>query len=105
MNVTMLGGNGLIGTKLTKRLRALDHRVNVASRASGVDSVGGKGLADALAGADVVVDVTNSPSFADEEVMAFFKASTGNLLAAARKAGVRHFVALSVVGTDRITDS
>ena len=86
-------------------LRKKGHEVVAASPKSGVNSVTGEGLAEALAGANVVVDVTNSPSWADDDVMAFFDKSTRNLLAAEATAGVRHHVALSVVGADRMTDS
>jgi len=105
MKIVVIGGSGLIGTKLVKRLRQGGHEVVAASPSSGVNSVTGEGLADALAGAQVVVDVANSPSWEDKAVLAFFEASTRNLLAAEASAGVGHHVALSVVGTDRLLDS
>lgn len=105
MNVVIIGGSGLIGTKLAARLREAGHAVTAASPSSGVNSVTGEGLAQALSGAQVVVDVSNSPSFADEAVMQFFQASTRNLLAAEAAAGVRHHVALSIVGLERLPDS
>jgi uncharacterized protein YbjT (DUF2867 family) len=105
MKIVVIGGSGLIGKKLVDNLRKKGHEVVAASPKSGVNSVTGEGLAEALAGANVVVDVTNSPSWADDDVMAFFDKSTRNLLAAEATAGVRHHVALSVVGADRMTDS
>ena len=105
MNVVIIGGSGLIGTKLAARLREAGHAVTAASPSSGVNSVTGEGLAQALSGAQVVVDVSNSPSFADDAVMQFFQASTRRLLAAEAAAGVRHHVALSVVGLERLPDS
>ena len=101
----VIGGGGLIGTNLVKRLRERGHEVLAASRSSGIDAVTGAGLPAALAGADVVVDVANSPSFEDAAVLAFFEASSRNLLAAEKVAGVGHHVALSVVGADRLPDS
>jgi uncharacterized protein YbjT (DUF2867 family) len=105
MNVVIIGGSGLIGRKLAALLAAAGHEVSSASPSSGVNTVTGEGLAGALAGAEVVVDVTNSPSFEEEAVMNFFKASTASLLAAELAAGVRHHVALSVVGSERLPDS
>src|SRR5262245_3285487 len=105
MKIVVIGGGGLIGTQLVKRLRDRGHEAVAASRSSGVDAVTGAGLAAALAGAAVVADVSNSPSFADAAVLAFFDKSTRNLLAAEPAAGVRHHVALSVVGADRVPDS
>ena len=105
MKVTVIGGNGLIGTKVVRLLTERGHAVVAASRATGIDLLTGAGLPEALAGADVVVDVSNSPSFDDEPVMAFFKASTGHLQTAAKAAGVKHYVAVSVVGADRMPDS
>ena len=101
----VIGGTGLIGTKLVKNLRALGHEVVAASPSSGVNTVTGEGLATALAGAHLVIDVANSPSFADKPVMEFFEKSTGNLLAAETAAGVGHHIALSVVGTERLLAS
>jgi uncharacterized protein YbjT (DUF2867 family) len=101
LKVVVIGGTGLIGSKVVANLTALGHQAVAASPRSGVDTVTGKGVADALSGAQVVVDVTNSPSFADDDVMDFFTRSTGNLIAAERATGVAHHVALSVVGSDR----
>src|SRR5829696_6445797 len=105
MKIVIIGGSGLIGTKLVNRLRERGHEVVAASPSSGVNAVTGEGLAGALAGARVVVDVANSPSWVDAAVMEFFDASTRNLLAAEAAAGVGHHVALSVVGADRMPDS
>ena len=105
MKFVVIGGSGLIGTKVVSNLRERGHEVVAASPRSGVNAVTGEGLADALAGADVVVDVANSPSFEDKAVLEFFEASSRNLLAAEKTAGVKHHVALSVVGADRIPDS
>ena len=105
MKIVVIGGGGLIGTALVTRLRERGHEVVVASRSSGTDAVTGAGLPAAMAGANVVVDVANSPSFEDAAVLAFFEASTRNLLAAGKAAGVKHHVALSVVGADRLPDS
>ena len=105
MKVIIIGGTGLIGRKLSAILRSQGHEVVSASPSSGVDSVSGAGVAQALTSADVVVDVTNSPSFEEKAVLGFFQSSTGNLLNAAKAAGVSHYVALSVVGADRIRDS
>src|SRR4029077_2857988 len=102
VKIVVIGGSGLIGKKLVDNLRKKGHEVLAASPNSGVNSVTGEGLAGALAGGDVVVDVTNSPSWADDDVMAFFDKSTRNLLTAEKAAGVRHHVALSVVGADRM---
>jgi uncharacterized protein YbjT (DUF2867 family) len=105
MKMVVVGGTGLIGTKLVKKLRQLGHEAVAASPSSGVNTITGAGLAEALAGAQVVVDVTNSPSWEDKAVLEFFEASTRNLLAAEAAAGVRHHVALSVVGTERLLQS
>jgi uncharacterized protein YbjT (DUF2867 family) len=105
MKVVIVGGTGLIGRKLAARLEAGGHRVVAASPSTGVNSLTGEGLKEALTGADVVIDVTNSPSFDDKAVLEFFQTSTGHLLSAAAAAGVSHYVALSVVGCDRIPDS
>src|SRR5436309_5171862 len=105
MKVVVIGGSGLIGKKLVTILRRQGHEVVAASPSSGVNSLTGEGLAQALAGANVVVDVTNAPSWEDAAVLAFFDTSTRNLLAAERAAGVGHHVALSVVGADRLPDS
>src|SRR5438128_7140928 len=105
MKIVVIGGSGLIGTKLVNRLRQLGHEVVAASPASGVNTITGEGLAEALAGTQVVVDVANSPSFEDKAVLEFFETSGRNLLAAEVAAGVKHHVALSVVGTDRLAES
>jgi uncharacterized protein YbjT (DUF2867 family) len=105
MTIVIIGGSGLIGTKLVKNLRQHGHKVVAASRSSGVDTLTGEGLKEALTGAQVVVDVANSPSFEDKAVLEFFETSGRNLLAAEADAGVGHHVALSVVGTDRLLAS
>ena len=105
MKVVIIGGSGLIGKKLAALLQQAGHAVVAASPSSGVNAVTGEGLSQVLAGAEVVVDVTNSPSFEDEAVMNFFRSSTQNLLAAELAAGVRHHVALSVVGSERVPES
>jgi uncharacterized protein YbjT (DUF2867 family) len=105
MLIVVIGGTGLIGSKLVTKLRARGHRAVAASPQSGVDTLTGEGVAEVLAGADVVVDVSNSPSFEDAAVLEFFETSTRTLLDAAAAAGVGHYVALSVVGTDRLTES
>jgi uncharacterized protein YbjT (DUF2867 family) len=102
MKIVVIGGTGLIGSKTVERLREKGHEVVAASPKSGVDTVSGHGLAEALANAQVVVDLANSPSFEETAATAFFEASGRNLLAAEALAGVRHHVALSVVGTDRL---
>jgi len=104
MKIVLIGGSGLIGSKLAKRLRDAGHQVTSASRTSGVDVITGTGLIAALKDAQVVVDVTNSPSFEPAAVMSFFETSTRNLLAAESQTGVRHHIALSVVGADRLKD-
>ncbi|CAI6082733.1 SDR family oxidoreductase [Cohnella sp. JJ-181] len=101
MKIIVIGGSGLIGKGLVQNLNNLGHDAVAASPSLGVNSVTGEGLAAALTGAQVVVDVTNSPSFEERAVLSFFETSTKNLLAEAAKAGVRHYVALSIVGTDR----
>ncbi|QHT61018.1 SDR family oxidoreductase [Paenibacillus lycopersici] len=101
MKIAVIGGSGLIGRGLVQNLNNLGHEAVAASPSLGVNSVTGEGLAAALAGAQVVVDVTNSPSFEEQAVLTFFATSTGNLLAEAANAGVQHYVALSIVGTDR----
>src|SRR5262245_54675333 len=105
MKIVVIGGSGLIGTKVVKKLTEQGHEVVAASPKTGVDATTGQGLAEALVGAQVVVDVANSPSFEDAPVLAFFENSGRNLAAAEKKAGVRHHVALSVVGSDRLPDS
>ena len=105
MKIVVIGGSGLIGSKLVAILRERGHEVLAASPASGVNTLTGEGLDAALAGAQVVVDVANSPSFEDQAVLDFFGTSGRNLLAAEARAGVRHHLALSVVGTDRLAES
>jgi uncharacterized protein YbjT (DUF2867 family) len=105
MKIVVIGGSGLIGKKLVAILRELGHEAVPASPSSGVNTLTGEGLTEALAGAEVVVDVTNSPSFEDAAVMEFFQTSSRNLLTAEAAAGVGHHVALSVVGADRLPDS
>ena len=105
MRIVVIGGTGLIGSKLVTRLREQGHDVVAAAPNSGVNTITGEGLAEAVRGASVVVDVSNSPSFEDAAVLAFFETSTRNLLAAEAGAGVGHHVALSVVGTDRLSES
>ncbi len=105
MKIIVIGGRGLIGSKTVEILRKQGHEVTAASTKTGVNSVTGEGLADALKGADAVVDLTNSPSGEDDAVMAFFDKSTRNLLSASKESGAKHFVALSVVGTPRLQES
>jgi uncharacterized protein YbjT (DUF2867 family) len=105
MRIVVIGGSGLIGSKLVAKLREHGHDPVAASPNSGVNTLTGEGLAEVLAGASVVVDVSNSPSFEDAAVMEFFKKSTGNLLTYEAAAGVGHHVALSIVGSDRLPDS
>src|SRR5262245_12053139 len=105
MKLVIIGGTGLIGSKLVSRLRGHGHDAVPAAPVTGVNTLTGEGLAEALQGASVVVDVSNSQSFEDTAVMEFFTTSTRNVLKAAAAAGVRHYVALSVVGTERLTES
>ena len=105
MKIVVIGGTGLIGSKLVKKLREHGHEALAASPNTGVNSVTGEGLRDALKGSSVVVDVTNSPSWEDAAVLKFFETSTRNLLASEAAAGVGHHVALSVVGTERLLES
>src|SRR5262247_3913085 len=105
MKIVVIGGSGLIGSKLVGKLRADGHEAIAASPASGVNTLTGEGLAEALEGAAVVVDVSNSPSFEDAAVLKFFETSTRNLISYERAAGTRHHVALSVVGTERLAES
>ena len=105
MKIVVIGGSGLIGSKLVRKLREHGHQVVAASPDSGVNTLTGEGLADAVASAAVVVDVSNSPSFEDAAVLKFFETSTGNLLKAEAAASVGHHVALSVVGTERLSES
>src|SRR5438132_7181474 len=105
MKIVVIGGSGLIGSKLVEKLGAHGHQAVPASPNSGVNTLSGEGLAEVLKGAAVVVDVTNSPSWEDSAVMNFFTTSTRNLLTYEAGAGVKHHVALSVVGTDRLSES
>jgi uncharacterized protein YbjT (DUF2867 family) len=105
MKIVVIGGSGLIGSKVVNKLREAGHEAVAASPASGVNTLTGEGLDAAMAGTQVVLDVANSPSFEDKAVLEFFQTSGRNLLAAEAKAGVQHHVALSVVGTDRLSES
>jgi uncharacterized protein YbjT (DUF2867 family) len=105
MRIVVIGGTGLIGSKLVAKLAGHGHQAVPASPNTGVDTLTGEGLADAVAGADVVVDVSNSPSFEDAAVLEFFETSTRNILDAEEAAGVGRHVALSVVGTERLAES
>ena len=105
MKIVVIGGSGLIGSKLVDQLRDQGHETVAASPTSGVNTLTGEGLAEAMKDASVVVDVTNSPSWEDSAVMKFFETSTRNLLASEAAAGVGHHVALSVVGSERMPDS
>jgi uncharacterized protein YbjT (DUF2867 family) len=105
MKIVVIGGSGLIGSQLVNKLRQLGHEVVAASPQTGVNTITGEGLREALKDAAVVVDVSNSPSFEDKAVMDFFQTSTTNLLTAATYARVKHYVALSIVGTDRLPGS
>ncbi|GHO87382.1 SDR family oxidoreductase [Dictyobacter formicarum] len=105
MKIIVIGGSGLIGKKLVKKLRERGHEVVAASPSTGVNTITGEGLAEALIGAQVVVDVTNAPSWEDRAVLEFFETSTRHLLAAEAVAGVGHHVALSVVGIDRLPEN
>jgi uncharacterized protein YbjT (DUF2867 family) len=105
MKIVVIGGTGLIGSKTVARLRNKGHEVLAASPNSGVNTITGDGLAEALAGAEVVLDLANSPSFEDKAVLEFFETAGHNLLAAEAKAGVKHHIALSVVGTERLPES
>jgi uncharacterized protein YbjT (DUF2867 family) len=105
MKIVVIGGTGLIGSRLVKKLGERGHETVAASPSTGVNSITGAGLAEALSGASVVVDVANAPSWEDAAVLKFFETSTRNLLAYGAAAGVGHYVALSVVGTDRLLES
>lgn len=105
MKIVVIGGSGLIGSQLVNKLSQLGHEVIPASPATGVNTITGEGLSEVLLGTDIVVDVANSPSFEDKAVMDFFETSGRNLLAAEKTAGVKHHIALSVVGTDRLQQS
>ena len=105
MKIVVIGGTGLIGSKTVSILRQAGHEVVAASPNSGVNTITGEGLEKAVAGAEVVIDLANSPSFEDKAVLAFFQTSGRNLHAAEAAAGIRHHVALSIVGTDRTPDN
>ena len=105
MKIVVIGGTGLIGSKTVSILRKAGHDVLAASPKNGINSITGEGLKEAMAGTDVVVDLANSPSFENKAVLEFFETSGRNLLAAERAAGVKHHVALSIVGTDRTPDN
>lgn len=105
MRIVVIGGTGLIGSQVVRRLGEHGHDAVPASPNSGVNTVTGEGVREVLRGADVLVDVSNSPSFADDDVMSFFRTATTNLTEAATQAGVGHYVALSIVGTDELPDS
>ncbi|OWW04506.1 NmrA family transcriptional regulator [Rhizobium sp. R72] len=105
MKIVIIGGTGLIGSKTVDRLRKQGHEVIAASPNTGVNTITGEGLAAALNGASVVVDLANSPSFEDKAVLEFFETSGRNLFAAEKAAGVKHHIALSVVGTERLLES
>src|SRR6478672_5705574 len=105
MKVVVIGGSGLIGSKVVTNLREKGHEAVAASPNTGVNTLTGEGLGDALAGASVVVDVSNSPSFEDAAVLEFFETSTRNVIEAGAAAGIGHHVALSIVGNDRLPDS
>src|SRR5207248_3621555 len=105
MKIVVIGGTGLIGSKTVTILRQGGHEVVAASPKSGINAITGEGLKEAVAGAQVVIDLANSPSFEDRAVLEFFETSGRNLLAAEAAAGVRHHVALSIVGTDRTPDN
>lgn len=105
MKIVVIGGTGLIGSQLCKNLQALGHEALAASPSTGVNVISGEGLKEALQGADVVVDVANSPSFEDHAALHFFETAGHNLIAAEKIDGVKHHVALSVVGTERMLES
>jgi uncharacterized protein YbjT (DUF2867 family) len=101
MKIVVIGGTGLIGSKVVEKLKQKGHEAIAAAPNTGVNTITGEGLKEAMAGAQVVIDLANSPSFEDKAVLEFFETSGRNLLAAEAAAGVRHHVALSIVGTDR----
>ncbi len=105
MKILIIGGSGLIGSKVVANLRQLGYDVVIGSPSTGINTMTGEGLADAVKGAQIVIDLSNSPSFEDKAVLDFFETSGRNLLAAEEAAGVKHHIALSVVGTERMLDS
>ena len=105
MKIVVIGGTGLIGSKLVQNLRERGHDVLAAAPSTGVNSITREGLAQAMDGADIVVDVANAPSWEDQAVLEFFETSSRNLLAAEAAAGVRHHVALSIVGSERLPEN
>ena len=105
MKIVVIGGTGLIGSKVVEKLKQKGHEAIAAAPNTGVNTITGEGLKEAMAGAQVVIDLANSPSFEDKAVLEFFETSGRNLLAAEAAAGVRHHVALSIVGTDRTPDN
>jgi uncharacterized protein YbjT (DUF2867 family) len=105
MKIVIIGGTGLIGSKTVQRLRDKGHEVIATSPNTGVNTITGEGLNEALAGAEVVIDLANSPSFEDKAVLEFFETSGRNLIAAEKTAGVKHHIALSVIGTERLQES
>ncbi|NEU99183.1 SDR family oxidoreductase [Bradyrhizobium uaiense] len=105
MKIVIIGGTGLIGSKTADRLRKQGHEVIAGAPSTGVNTITGEGLAETLKGAEVVIDLANSPSFEDKAVLEFFQISGRNLTAAEKTAGVKHHVALSIIGTDRLPDS
>ncbi|WP_431323607.1 SDR family oxidoreductase [Rhizobium sp. YTU87027] len=105
MKIVIIGGTGLIGSKTAARLRGKGHKVLAVSPNTGVNTVTGEGVAEALAGAEVVIDLANAPSWEDKAVLEFFETAGRNLLAADAKAGVKHHIALSIVGTERLSDN
>ncbi|MBB3660732.1 uncharacterized protein YbjT (DUF2867 family) [Rhizobium sp. BK650] len=105
MKIVIIGGTGLIGSKTANRLRKQGHEVIAAAPNTGVNTITGEGLAGALAGASVVIDLANSPSFEDKAVLEFFETSGRNLAAAEKAAGVKHHIALSIIGTERLPES
>lgn len=105
MKIVVIGGTGLIGSKVVEKLNAHGHEAWPAAPQTGCNTITNEGVSEAVRGAEVLIDVSNSPSFADQDVMDFFVTSTTNLVAAAREAGVQHYVALSIVGDSRLPDS
>ncbi|QKE71348.1 SDR family oxidoreductase [Arthrobacter citreus] len=105
MKIVVIGGTGFIGTKIVSKLRETEHEIVVASPSLGVNTISGEGLVEILSGADIVIDVTNSPSYEDNVVLDFFKTSTRNILAAEKVANVKHHLHLSIVGTERLLQS